>query len=83
VVIFNNRRYRILDVEMQRTGATSVGPRANDMLDIGRPDIDWVRVGESMGVESMRARTTAEFLVYFRAAMQSPGPRLIEAWLPG
>jgi acetolactate synthase-1/2/3 large subunit len=83
VVIFNNRRYRILDVEMQRTGAASVGPRANDMLDIGRPDIDWVRVGESMGVESMRARTTAEFLAYFRAAMLSPGPRLIEAWLPG
>jgi acetolactate synthase-1/2/3 large subunit len=83
VVIFNNRRYRILDVEMQRTGAATVGPRANNMLDLSNPTIDWVKIGESMGVESARARSAGEFFSLFGAAMRSPGPRLIEAWLPG
>lgn len=79
VVIFANRRYRILDVEMQRTGAAVIGPRAEELVDLRNPEIDWRRLGESMGVESVTARTTAEFIRHFRAAMGRPGPFLIEA----
>lgn len=80
-VIFSNRRYRILDIEMRRTGANGFGERANDMVDMTRPAIDWVRIGESMGVPSTLATTTAEFTAQFGAAMRQRGPRLIEALL--
>ena len=81
VVIFSNRRYRILDVEMQRTGARSLGPLANNMIDIGRPDLDWVKLAEGAGVEASRAKTTGEFAEQFGGSLKARGPRLIEAVL--
>jgi acetolactate synthase-1/2/3 large subunit len=79
VVIFNNRRYRILDIEMQRTGANGFGGIANDMIDIGRPDLDWVKISEGCGVAATRATTAREFSKQFRDAVNTRGPRLIEA----
>jgi acetolactate synthase-1/2/3 large subunit len=81
-VVFANRRYRILDVELERTGAAGFGPVANNMMDIGRPDIDFVRLAESLGVESSRATTADDFVALFRSAMDQRGPRLIEALIP-
>jgi acetolactate synthase-1/2/3 large subunit len=81
IVILANRRYRILDIEMQRTGAGEMGRMANDMVDIGRPDLDWVRLSEGMGVPATRATTADEFVAQFRAAMSEKGPALIEAVL--
>ena len=80
-VIFANRRYRILDVEMRRTGAAIIGPRADQMIDISRPELDWVRLAAGLGVEASRAATTAQFQDQFRRALSHPGPRLIEAAL--
>jgi acetolactate synthase-1/2/3 large subunit len=80
-VILANRRYRILDIEMQRTGAGEMGPRANDMVDISRPDLDFVKLSEGMGVPATHATTADEFTAQFRAAVGQPGPRLIEAVL--
>jgi acetolactate synthase-1/2/3 large subunit len=80
-VIFANRRYRILDIEMKRTGATGAGPVANDMMDLTRPNLDWVKLAEGHGVEASRAATADEFIDQFAAAMKHPGPRLIEAVL--
>jgi len=81
-VIFANRRYRILDIEMRRTGAQGFGSKSNDMVDITRPDLDFVRLSESMGVPATRSETLAEFINQFGAAMREPGPRLIELLLP-
>jgi acetolactate synthase-1/2/3 large subunit len=78
-VIYANRRYRILDVEMKRTGANGFGPGANDLIDIGRPDLDFVKLSEGLGVEASRARTADEFIDQFGRAMRERGPRLIEA----
>ncbi|MBI4876102.1 MAG: acetolactate synthase large subunit [Acidobacteria bacterium] len=80
-VIFANRRYRILDIEMRRTGAGQVGPRANDMLDLARPHLDWVRLAEGHGVAASRASTADEFIAQLRDALRERGPRLIEAQL--
>ena len=80
-VILANRRYRILDIEMRRTGSGPVGPRANDMLDLTRPQPDWVKLAEGFGVQAARAATADEFIREFEAAMREPGPRLIEAVL--
>ena len=82
VVIFANRRYRILDVEMQRTGAKGVGIRANDMLDLGRPDLDFVSLARGLGVPATRAGSAGEFTAQLRDALAASGPRVIEASLP-
>jgi acetolactate synthase-1/2/3 large subunit len=79
VVIFANRRYRILDIEMRRTNAIGFGAAAEQMIDIANPALDWVQLSEAMGVPATRATTAAEFTAQFQTAMHERGPRLIEA----
>ncbi|HYO84756.1 MAG TPA: acetolactate synthase large subunit, partial [Bryobacteraceae bacterium] len=81
-VIYNNRRYRILDVEMQRTGVQSFGAAAERMIGIGSPEIDFVRLSEAMGVEASRASTVRELADQFASALRTSAPRLIEAIVP-
>ena len=40
-VIWANRTYQILKGEFDNVGAGKPGQKANDMLEIGRPDLDW------------------------------------------
>jgi len=80
-IVLKNRGYRILEIETRRTGAGEIGPRAYDMMDLTRPDLDWVKLSEGLGVEAARAATVAEFADQFRAAAGRRGPALIEAVL--
>jgi acetolactate synthase-1/2/3 large subunit len=79
-IILANRRYRVLGIEMERSGTT--GALAGEMIDIGRPELDWVKLAEGMGVAATRATTASEFATQFGAAMRERGPRLIEAIFP-
>ncbi|HLH16687.1 MAG TPA: acetolactate synthase large subunit [Bryobacteraceae bacterium] len=79
-VIFANRRYQILEIEMQRTGS-AMGEAARAAMDIGRPDLDFVKLAEGMGVPASRAATAEEFDRQFGAALAVRGPRLMEAVL--
>ena len=81
-VIFNNRSYAILNLELHRVGAEDPGPRALDMLDLSRPDLDFVSLARGMGVEATRAESADDFTSQFERAMGAPGPHLIEAVLP-
>ena len=82
VVILANRRYKILEIETRRTGAGEIGPRANDMMDLTRPDLDWVKLAEGQGVPAAaRGDTGTSSFALFREAVKQPGPRLIEAVL--
>jgi acetolactate synthase-1/2/3 large subunit len=84
VVIFNNRKYSILELEFGRTGARGgkPGPKAASMLNIGSPDMDFVAIARGMGVQAERATTAEEFNALFAAAMAAPGPHLIDALVP-
>jgi acetolactate synthase-1/2/3 large subunit len=84
VVIFNNRKYSILEMEFARTGARggTPGPNAASTLDIGGPDMDFVAMATGMGVPATRATTAKEFNEQFEAAVQGKGPRLIDAMVP-
>ena len=79
-VIFANRSYGILNIELQRVGADS-GPKALSMLDLGNPDLDWVALATGMGVEAVRVDSIDAFRDAFASAMSQQGPRLIEATL--
>jgi len=79
VVLLNNRSYAILNIEMMRVGAAQPTPKALSMLDLSRPDIDWVSIAEGMGVPATRATTAEEFHQQFEAALSGKGPNLIEA----
>jgi acetolactate synthase-1/2/3 large subunit len=84
-IILANRAYAILNMELDRVGATGtagVGPRAAAMLDISRPELDFVALAAGMGVAATRAHTAEEFTDQLEAALSRPGPNLIEAMLP-
>jgi acetolactate synthase-1/2/3 large subunit len=76
-VVFANRAYAILKGELAALGGNP-GPRALDMLDIGRPDIDWVSLSQSLGIPARRAASLDEFAMALRRGFMSAGPNLIE-----
>ncbi len=78
-VIFNNRSYAILNMELARVGAGRPNDKTLSMLDLGNPDLDWVQLSEGMGVPASRVTSAEAFHLAFEAAMQTKGPRLIEA----
>jgi acetolactate synthase-1/2/3 large subunit len=78
-VIFANRSYAILNIELHRVGAAGAGPKAMSMLDLHRPEMNWSGIAAGFGVESSRADTCEEFAAQFESAMRQRGPRLIEA----
>jgi len=81
-IVFNNSSYAVLNMELQRVGATTVGDKARDMLDLTRPDLDFVALATGMGVPATRATTSEEFVDQLRAALAADGPSVIEAVVP-
>jgi len=78
-IILSNRRYQILEIETRRTGGAEIGPRANEMMDLTRPVLDWVKLSEGHGVPATRAATAADLALQCRQALNQHGPALIEA----
>jgi acetolactate synthase-1/2/3 large subunit len=81
-VIFSNRRYAILRMELARVGATASGERALQMLDISPPEIDFVALARGFGVPASRPETAEGFSEALERAFHEPGPHLIEAVVP-
>jgi acetolactate synthase-1/2/3 large subunit len=81
-VIFNNRSYAILNMELQRVRAGSAGPKAQAQLSLSEPDMDFVQISGGLGVPAVRATTAEEFGTAFERAVAEPGPHLIEAIVP-
>ena len=61
VVVFANYTYRILNIEMQRTGAGEAGPSAKKLLELGDPKIDFVALAKGMGLPAVRCETAEAF----------------------
>ena len=81
-VIFTNRRYAILRMELARVGATASGKRALEMLDISPPDIDFTALARGFGVPATRPASAEAFAADLERAFAEPGPHLIEAVIP-
>jgi acetolactate synthase-1/2/3 large subunit len=76
-VIFSNRKYAILLGEYQNVGANP-GRTALDMLDLGNPDLDFVKIAAGMGVDGARATSVDKFNDLFESANRRKGPFLID-----
>lgn len=76
-IIIANRKYQILLGEYLGVGANP-GPTAMNMLDLGNPDLDWVRLAEGMGVEAARTESLDGLADLLAASLGRNGPFLIE-----
>jgi acetolactate synthase-1/2/3 large subunit len=81
-VIVNNRSYAVLNMELHRVGVEAPGPKALDMLDLSRPDMDFTSIAEGLGVPATRATTADELVEQLERSLDEPGPSLIEAMVP-
>jgi len=79
-VVFANRTYAILKHELKNVNARS-GRIANDMMELNRPDLDWVKLAEGMGVEAIRVNSVRELDAALATGLASSSPYLIEAML--
>jgi acetolactate synthase-1/2/3 large subunit len=77
VVVFANRAYQILKGEIAALGGNP-GPRALDMLEIGRPDLDWCALAKGLGVPARRVESLDDFARALRDGVASKAPNLIE-----
>jgi acetolactate synthase-1/2/3 large subunit len=77
-LICSNRSYRILNLELQRAGVTSPGRNTMSLTTLGSPPLDWVKLGQGMGVPSVSVATAEELAREMSIALKEPGPRLIE-----
>jgi acetolactate synthase I/II/III large subunit len=76
-VVFANRVYKILHGELLNVGAQP-GPASNELFDLARPEINWVALAGSLGVEAKRVENLEGFADVFKAACGRRGPFLIE-----
>ncbi|QUD86158.1 acetolactate synthase large subunit [Phenylobacterium montanum] len=79
VVVFANHSYRILGIELSRTGAGKPGVSAASLLDLGDPRIDWTALARGMGLPAVRCETAEAFDAALAGAMGQKGPIVIEA----
>jgi acetolactate synthase I/II/III large subunit len=82
VVIFNNRSYAVLNMELSRVGAQTTGDKAKAQLDLGRPDLDFTHLAAGFGLPSRRVDTAEALVDALERAVAEPGPHLIEALVP-
>lgn len=78
-LICSNRSYDILKLELSRLGTFQPGPAASRLMDLST--VNWVRIGEGMGVPSVAVRTAEELSSELSLALKEKGPKLIEMML--
>ena len=82
VIVFNNRSYAILNVELERVGAEGAGDKARSQLDLSEPPIDFADLARSMGMSATSVSTAEGFNKALQHAFDEPGPHLIDAIVP-
>jgi len=78
-VVVDNRSYAILATELDRVEAGAPGPLARSLLELSRPDLDFVSLARGFGVPATRAESASELARQLAAAHAEPGPHLIDA----
>jgi acetolactate synthase-1/2/3 large subunit len=77
-LICNNRRYRILQVELARAGITEPGRKARALTSLAEPEINWSSMAVGMGVPAVRVEGAEALVRELGRALGEHGPNLIE-----
>lgn len=81
-VILVNRRYQILQTEFLRaTKDSPMGPAAESLTDLHRPDLDWCALSKGMGVPATRPTSAEELTKALQRDFKQAGPSVIEVVL--
>jgi len=51
------------------------------MLDLTKPELNWVSIAEGMGMPAWRATSLEQFNQALKVSLETQGPSLIEAML--
>ena len=81
-IIFNNASYSVLNVELDRVGAGTGGPKAKSQLDLDGPRLNFAQLAQGMGVHAVRTSSAEDLCQALEYALAHPGPHLIEALVP-
>jgi acetolactate synthase-1/2/3 large subunit len=81
-LICSNRSYRILQMELSRSGIATNGPNTQTLTELAKPPIDWVKVAQGFGVPGVTVSTAEDLARELGKALIEPGPHLIEMVLP-
>ncbi len=80
-VVFSNRGYLILDIELQRHGLGPAGANAHRLMDMDDPRIDFVKMAEAQGVDAHRVEDCARLADVLSDCLKQPGPHFIEVMM--
>ena len=64
--------------EFNNVGAGSPGLRAQNMLSLKNPTLDWVSLAKGHGVEANKVNNLTELFDTLKGALSHNGPNLIE-----
>jgi acetolactate synthase-1/2/3 large subunit len=76
-IVLSNRKYAILLGEYRGVGANP-GRTAMDMMDLGNPDLDWVKLAEGQGVAAAKTATLEGCADLMKQSFAKDGPFVIE-----
>ena len=80
-VIFSNKGYLILDIELERHGLGPAGANAHRMMGMDEPRIDFVKMASAQGVDAYRVDDCKSFGAILSDCLKQTGPQLIEVMM--
>jgi len=80
-LICSNRSYRILQMELSRSGIETNGPNARALTELTNPSIEWVKIAQGFGVPGATVSRAEDLARELSKALTEPGPHLIEMFL--
>jgi acetolactate synthase-1/2/3 large subunit len=76
-VLFSNRSYDILKLELARAGGRPDKAVAGTFTSIDQPPVDWIRLSTSFGVPASAVHTATELIKQLQIAFNEDGPHMI------
>lgn len=80
-ILLNNKSYAVLNMELDRVGATAQSERSRSLLSLDKPVIDFTAMGKALGANAVRAEDNETFVKALKHALAEPGPHVIEAMM--
>jgi acetolactate synthase-1/2/3 large subunit len=79
VLLFANRRYNILQIELKRAGLDRLGQHSSRLTTLTEPELNWVSLADGLGVPATRVTHVGQLAAAVRSSFAARGPHLIEA----